>query len=103
MTLSPVEAVAVLAAGIAAGLLFFGGLKWTIQRLPLTRHPFALALASLFIRAAFIMGVLLLVGQREWQRYVVLLAGILLARLVAVRVWGGTNVARTQASNTEGE
>ena len=103
MTLSPIEAVAVFVAGITAGLLFFGGLKWTIQKLPLTRHPFALALASLFIRAAFIMGVLLFVGQREWQRYVVLLAGILLARLVAVRVWGGTNVAKTQSSHAEGE
>lgn len=103
MTLSPIETAAVLVAGIAAGLLFFGGLRWTIQRLPLTRYPFALALASLFIRAAFIMGVLLLVGQREWQRYVVLLAGILLARLVAVRVWGGLNVAKTQPSNAQGE
>ncbi|MEA3364379.1 MAG: ATP synthase subunit I, partial [Candidatus Hydrogenedentes bacterium] len=89
--------------GLVTGMVFFGGLKWTIERLPGTRHPFTFALISMIIRAAFVVGVLLLVGQREWQRYVVVLIGILLARLLAVRVWGRSSALEAQPSEAEGD
>lgn len=103
MTLSLFEMVLVLLAGLVAGMVFFGGLKWTVQRLPRARRPFMFALISMVIRAAFVVTVLLVIGQKEWQRYVVLLVGILLARLVSVRVWGTSKPAATQSSHTEGE
>ena len=103
MTLTPIETLLVLLAGFIIGMVFFGGLRWTIQRLPETRHPLALAMASLIIRASFVVVALLLVGQSEWQRYVVLMIGIILARILAVRLWGRQRMPGASPNEPEGE
>ncbi len=88
MTLSIIEAALVFAAGLLIGMAFFGGLMWTIRGLTRTRHPLALALGSLVMRTTLVVAAILLVCRDEWQRYVVVLAGVFIARLVAVRLWG---------------
>jgi len=44
----------VLAAlgGSLAGVIFFGGLWWTVQRINYARHPFMLVIGSLLFRLA---------------------------------------------------
>ena len=101
--MSILEGIAMFCAGVALGLLFFGGLNWTIHRLPHTRHPMALALGSLLVRTALLVGAILWVGQAIWQRYVVILAGILVARVAAVRVWGMPRTSTAKPPETEGE
>jgi F1F0 ATPase subunit 2 len=44
------------AVGIAAGLLFFSGLWWTVQRLPSSRNPALLVLLSFVLRTALVLG-----------------------------------------------
>lgn len=97
------ETVLVFGAGLVIGMAFFGGLKWTIQRLPQTRHPLALALGSFLVRIAVLLGALLLAGGGEWQRYIVILIGIFVARLAAVRLWGNVRYPGTAPSRVEGE
>ena len=101
--MSILEGITMFCAGVALGLLFFGGLRWTIQRLPHTRHPMALALGSLLVRTALVVGAILWIGQGIWQRYVAILAGILVARVAAVRVWGMPRTSAAKPRETEGE
>jgi len=77
-------------AGAALAALFFGGLRFTIQRLPTARRPMLLAGGSVLIRTVVVVAGFVWVGDGEWQRYVAALLGFLLVRLVLVRLWGPT-------------
>lgn len=69
------------AAGVALGLFFFGGLWLTITRLHSVRYPAILALASFWIRASAVVGVVFLFVRRGWQYGLALLAGFIVGRL----------------------
>lgn len=43
--------------GLIAGGIFFGGLWWTVQRIPHTKRPALLVLGSLAVRLLLSMGV----------------------------------------------
>lgn len=75
-----------LAAGFVAGLAFFGGLRLTVDRLAAARHPGALMLASLVVRMA--LAVAVLVALARWGGSAGLLGGavgLLGARVLLVR------------------
>jgi len=77
-----VELGLALAVGAALGVWFFGGLLWTVRRMPAARHPVLLMLASFAVRAAGVaVGVIWLAG-RHWLLPLMALAGF-----VAVRTW----------------
>lgn len=75
-----------LFAGALAGLFFFGGLWWTVQRLPRAKAPALLALASLVLRVAVVLGVFYLLlaafPGEGWPRLAAGLAGFILVRLL---------------------
>lgn len=75
-------------AGLLLGLLYFGGLWLTVQRLPAARHPGVLTLASLIIRLGVTLAVFYLVMAGRWERLLVCLAGFFLVRFVLIRRWG---------------
>lgn len=62
MTLGPWLAVGV-AAGLALGAFFFGGLLWTVRRLPGARAPGLLIGGSLLVRMAPVIGGFLLLAR----------------------------------------
>jgi F1F0 ATPase subunit 2 len=68
------------ATGLGLGLLFFAGLWLTVNRIPLTRHPIFLILASLLLRFAPALAGLLLVLHGYWPNALAYLAGISAAR-----------------------
>ena len=70
-----------LAAGGAVGLVFFGGLWWTTQRLTTSSHPGLLMSVSLLGRLAVLAVVLILLARLD----VALLAGAMTG-LVATRI-----------------
>lgn len=72
-------------AGLLLGLLYFGGLWLTVQRLPAARHPGVLTLASLIIRLGVTLAVFYLVMAGRWERLLVCLAGFFLVRFVLIR------------------
>jgi F1F0 ATPase subunit 2 len=75
-------AVAVLVAGFGLGLLFFGGLWFTVRALPKSRHPALLVLLSYWTRTALVVvGFVFLIAGR-WQNAVLALIGFVLSRLV---------------------
>ncbi|MGH7142683.1 MAG: ATP synthase subunit I [Planctomycetota bacterium] len=72
------------AAGMALGAMFFGGLWWTVRRLPTSRHPARLAFGSLFTRLALALAGFFLVLDGQWPRGLACLAGFLAVRMVLV-------------------
>jgi len=77
-----------LAAGGALGVFYFGGLWFTIQRLPGAERPGLIALISFMLRTAIAIGALVLVAGESWQRLLAAMVGFFVARMVLVRRLG---------------
>lgn len=68
--------------GISLGLVFFGGLYWTVQKLSDVKHPSLLMSASLLFRMAVLLAVLYYVSKGGYQGVLFAMAGMLLVRIV---------------------
>lgn len=83
--------VAAVCAGILLGGLYFGGLWWTVGRMPHVRHPLNLYFGGLIVRLAIVLvafyGALSYFG---WPQLVAALAGFVAARLLLIRLLGST-------------
>lgn len=82
-------------AGALAGLVFFGGLRWTVERLPTAGRPGLLVSASFLVRTVVLVGVLVLASQGDLVRVLAGLAGVIAARtaIVAIARRDGTEEA----------
>jgi len=79
-----------LAAGTVLGLLYFWGLRCTINRLLLSPKPARLMLTSYALRAGGLIAVFYLIMGGRGECLVFLLIGFLLARQTLIRRWGGS-------------
>ena len=70
-----------LAAGVGLGLLFHGGLWWTVRHVPDFRRPALALLGSALLRMAVALGGFYLVAAGGWWRLLLCLAGFQVARL----------------------
>lgn len=75
-----------LLAGMVLGAFFFGGLWWTVRRLQTFQNPALLFLGSLLLRMAVVLLGLYVVGAGHWDRMVIALVGIVLARFIVLRI-----------------
>jgi len=73
-------------AGVLLGIVFFGGLWWTIRRGVLSRHPAAWFFGSLLLRMAAVLACFYFVSGRDWRRLLACLLGFLLARILVTRL-----------------
>jgi F1F0 ATPase subunit 2 len=78
-------ALPALAAGVALGVFYFGGLWWTVVRGVAARQPALLFFASLLLRIAVAMLGFYLVAHGSWERLLMCLAGFVMARLIVTR------------------
>jgi F1F0 ATPase subunit 2 len=76
-------------AGVALGLLFFGGLWWTVQRAAHSPRPALWFGPSLLLRIAIVGAGFYLLGDGTWQRLAAGLAGFVLARFAVLRIAPG--------------
>ena len=76
----------VFLAGGALGLIFFGGLWWTVRRGVWSSRPALWFLASLGLRMGFVLTGFYFVAGGHWQRLVTCLLGFFTARLVVTRL-----------------
>lgn len=74
-----------LAAGSAGGVAFFGGLHWTVRRLPASRRPVVLATVSFVVRGLLLAALLVAAAGSSPIRVLAGLGGVLLVRTVLVR------------------
>lgn len=75
----------VFAVGALLGTGFFGSLWWTVRRGIASARPALWFLGGLVLRMAITFCGFYLVGGTEWQRWLVCLAGFVVARLAVGR------------------
>ena len=87
MTMSDARTLVIgWAAGIGLGALFFGGLWWTVQRAVSSAQPALWFAASLLLRTGVVLAGLYWVSGGHWERMVACLVGVVMARVVVMRV-----------------
>jgi F1F0 ATPase subunit 2 len=82
MTMNEVLSLLLVAVtGFVLGLIFFGGLWWTVRRMLHSPWPGLWMLGSLLLRMAIVLSGFWLVAGHDWKRMLVCLAGFFIARL----------------------
>jgi F1F0 ATPase subunit 2 len=79
-------AVVALLVGIMLGMVFFGGLWWTVRRGVASARPARWFVLSLLARVGVVLGGIYLVTDGQWQRLLACLLGFWLARIVVLRL-----------------
>ncbi len=74
-----------LIAGVIIGILFFGGLWWTVQKAMSSRQPGLLFAGSLLLRTVLTLTAFYLIGKGGWQRLVACLIGFMFGRVLIAR------------------
>jgi F1F0 ATPase subunit 2 len=72
-------------AGCLIGILFFGGLWWTLRRALWSRVPAPWFIGSLLVRMTLALAGFYLVSDHRWERSLACLMGFIVARLMVMR------------------
>lgn len=72
-------------AGIVLGLAYFGGLWWTVRRLPSSRRPGLWITASVLLRLALLLPILYLLLQLGFAPFAATVGGFIVARIALSR------------------
>ena len=75
-----------LVAGLGLGVIFFGGLWWTVRKGMFTKSPALWFLASLLLRMGIVLAGFYFVGRGNWQRLISCLLGFIIARFIVMRL-----------------
>lgn len=91
-----------LAAGLALGAVFFGGLWWTVRKCLSSRWAALLFLCSLLVRTAVALAGFYFVSGADWRRILACLLGFFLSRLLVSRVAGAAVHKESQVARGGG-
>ncbi|TWT59690.1 ATP synthase subunit I [Rubinisphaera italica] len=72
-------------AGTILGTIFFGGLRWTIQKGIISPYPVRWFLGSLLLRMSVTLLGFYFVSGFHWERLMACLIGFIMARMVVMR------------------
>jgi len=75
-----------LVAGILLGVIFFGGLWWTVRKGIGAKNPALWFLGSMLLRMAIVLAGFYFVGRENWPRLVVCFVGFIIARFIVMRL-----------------
>jgi len=78
---SGVVAILSVLIGAGLGLVFYGGLWYTVLRLATTEHPVLLTLGSFWIRLAVVLTAFVVLTREGVEYAVMAMAGFILGRL----------------------
>lgn len=87
------ELSGVFVAGILSGILFFGGLWYTVKKGVRLRNPFFLFAGSFIVRTAVTMAVFYYISDGSWQRILICTAGFVAARFAVMSFTGKSGSA----------
>jgi F1F0 ATPase subunit 2 len=73
-----------LAAGVGVGIIYLGGLWWTVRRLAVVKRPGLLLFSSFLVRTGLALVCLYLLTGKDWIRLMAALLGFLVVRFVMV-------------------
>lgn len=83
------EALSLISAflvGFLLGIVFFGGLWWTVQKGLSSRRPALWFLGSLLLRTSIAVAGFYIVSEGHWERFLTCLFGFFIARLLIIRL-----------------
>lgn len=93
-----------LAAGLVLGLIYFGGLWYTIQAMTRSKRPGTLFLVSFAARLVVVLGAIYMLGVGDWRRMTAALVGMIVMRFVLTRLLGPPHkVAANRDTGTGGD
>jgi F1F0 ATPase subunit 2 len=75
-------------AGVLLGVLFFGGLWWTVQRGLASRRPALWFVGSFVLRASVVLAGMYVVSGGRWEALLACLVGFVAARVIVTRLAG---------------
>ena len=75
-----------LVAGLLLGMIFFGGLWWTIRKGVFSKSPALWFLGSMLLRMGIVLVGFYFIGRGDWQRLVSSLFGFIIARFIVMRL-----------------
>ena len=78
--------ILVLLAGGGLGVLFFGGLWWTVKKGVSSTQPARLFFASMCLRTIVVLIGFYIFGGGQWSRMLVCLLGFTIARFMVMRL-----------------
>ena len=78
--------IAALLEGILIGLVFFGGLWWTVRKGVMSAHPASLFLGSLVLRTTITVGAFYFISMGGWRPLIICLIGFVMGRMLVVRL-----------------
>ena len=81
-----VTLVPALMGGVALGILFFGGLWWTVQKGVHSERPALWFFTSFLLRTTMVMAGLYYISGGHWPRLLVCLLGCIIGRLIVMRL-----------------
>ncbi|MFO8068586.1 MAG: ATP synthase subunit I [Alkalibacterium sp.] len=70
--------------GVILGIIFFGGLYWTIQKLTEVKQPGLLMIGSLIVRMAVLLSVLFYVSKSGYKGILYAMLGMFLVRVIMI-------------------
>ena len=74
--------------GALLGAIFFAGLLATVSRVPESKHPYLILILSFVVRISIVMIGLYWIGVDEWERLLAALAGLIVVRILLMRIYG---------------
>ena len=75
-----------LAAGAGLGVVFFGGLWWTIRKGVSAQRSGLWYMTSMLLRTSIVLTGFFFVAAGNWQRLLLCLTGFVMARLMVLHV-----------------
>jgi F1F0 ATPase subunit 2 len=75
----------VLVTGVLLGVMFFGGLWWTVRKGVSSQRPALWFFGSLLLRMSIALAGFYFVSDGQWERLLVCLFGFVTARLIVTR------------------
>ena len=72
-------------AGAALGVMFFGGLWWTVQKAVSSQRPARWFFGSFLLRMSLTLAGFYGVAGDQWQRLLACLVGFIFARLIVMQ------------------
>lgn len=79
------QSVMELIAGMLLGVLFFGGLWWTVRKGLSARQPALWFGASMLLRTGVVLAGFYFFAGPDWQRLLLCLLGFIIARSIVTR------------------
>jgi F1F0 ATPase subunit 2 len=82
----PLSLVLALVTGVLLGVMFFGGLWWTVQKGVSSKRSALWFFGSLLLRTSIALAGFHFIARGHWERLLVCLLGFAMARLIVTRL-----------------